>query len=41
MATFKWPERVREVTALPRNAVGKVVRAELVAVAEADSGPVV
>ncbi len=34
MAIFKWPERVRMVAALPRNPVGKVVRAALTAVAE-------
>jgi acyl-CoA synthetase (AMP-forming)/AMP-acid ligase II len=33
LATFKWPERVREVAALPRNAVGKVVRSELAGLA--------
>ena len=34
MAIFKWPERVRSVDALPRNAVGKVLRGELTGVAE-------
>jgi acyl-CoA synthetase (AMP-forming)/AMP-acid ligase II len=34
MAIFKWPERVRGVDALPRNAVGKVLRGELTRVAE-------
>lgn len=34
MAIFKWPERVRTVEALPRNAVGKVLRGELTRVAE-------
>jgi non-ribosomal peptide synthetase component E (peptide arylation enzyme) len=34
VAIFKWPERVRCVTALPRNPVGKVLRSELTAVAE-------
>ena len=34
MAIFKWPERVRIVDALPRNAVGKVSRGELTSVAE-------
>jgi len=34
MAVFKWPERIRETDALPRNALGKVVRAELQALAE-------
>ena len=34
MALFKWPERVRIVDALPRNAVGKVVRGALANVAE-------
>jgi non-ribosomal peptide synthetase component E (peptide arylation enzyme) len=29
VAVFKWPERVRTVAQLPRNPVGKVVRAEL------------
>jgi len=33
LATFKWPERIREVAALPRNAVGKVIRRELASVA--------
>ncbi|MFO1427013.1 MAG: fatty acid--CoA ligase family protein [Steroidobacteraceae bacterium] len=34
MAVFKWPERLRETTALPRNPLGKVVRSELQALAE-------
>lgn len=34
MAVFKCPERIRFVEKLPRNAVGKVVRSELVALAE-------
>ena len=34
LAMFKWPERIRCVEALPRNAVGKVVRAALVPIAE-------
>ncbi len=34
MAVFKWPERIRETDALPRNALGKVVRAELQTLAE-------
>ncbi len=34
MAIFKWPERVRSADALPRNAVGKVLRGELSGVAE-------
>ena len=34
MAIFKWPERVRVVDALPRNAVGKVLRSALTHVAE-------
>ena len=34
MAIFKWPERVRIVAALPRNAVGKVLRSALTHVAE-------
>jgi non-ribosomal peptide synthetase component E (peptide arylation enzyme) len=29
VAVFKWPERLRTVAQLPRNPVGKVVRAEL------------
>jgi acyl-CoA synthetase (AMP-forming)/AMP-acid ligase II len=33
VAVFKWPERVRCIEALPRNAVGKVVRSALVALA--------
>lgn len=33
VAQFKWPERVRCVEALPRNAVGKVVRAALAPIA--------
>ena len=33
-AMFKWPERVRIVDALPRNAVGKVVRSALVPIAQ-------
>ena len=35
-AAFKWPERVRMVEALPRNAVGKVVRSALVPIALAE-----
>ena len=34
LARFKWPERVRCVAALPRNAVGKVVRAALPEIAD-------
>jgi acyl-CoA synthetase (AMP-forming)/AMP-acid ligase II len=34
VAVFKWPERLRFVGALPRNAVGKVVRGELASIAE-------
>ena len=34
LAIFKWPERVRMVVALPRNAIGKVVRPSLAAMAE-------
>jgi acyl-CoA synthetase (AMP-forming)/AMP-acid ligase II len=34
MAIFKWPERVRIVEVLPRNAVGKVLRGALTSVAE-------
>jgi non-ribosomal peptide synthetase component E (peptide arylation enzyme) len=34
VAVFKWPERLRFVDALPRNAVGKVVRGELAPIAE-------
>jgi acyl-CoA synthetase (AMP-forming)/AMP-acid ligase II len=34
VAVFKWPERVRRVEALPRNAVGKVVRSALAPLAE-------
>ena len=34
LARFKWPERVRCVDALPRNAVGKVVRAALPKIAD-------
>lgn len=33
LAPFKWPERLCLVAALPRNPVGKVVRAELLALA--------
>lgn len=36
VAIFKWPERLRFVEALPRNAVGKVVRSELAPVALAE-----
>jgi acyl-CoA synthetase (AMP-forming)/AMP-acid ligase II len=38
VAVFKWPERVRRVEALPRNAVGKVVRSALVPIAEPPDG---
>lgn len=34
LAVFKWPERIRCVEVLPRNAVGKVVRSALVPIAE-------
>ena len=34
LAIFKWPERIRAVDALPRNAVGKVVRSALAPIAE-------
>ena len=34
LAVFKWPERLRFVDALPRNALGKVVRTELAEIAE-------
>ena len=37
VAVFKWPERVRTVASLPRNAVGKVVRQSLVGIAEASA----
>ena len=29
VAIFKWPERMIDVPALPRNALGKILRAEL------------
>jgi cyclohexanecarboxylate-CoA ligase len=35
VAVFKWPERVRFIDALPRNPVGKVLRAQLSALAAA------
>ena len=39
LATFKWPERIHGVDALPRNAVGKVVRAALASIAEKEHTP--
>jgi non-ribosomal peptide synthetase component E (peptide arylation enzyme) len=33
VAVYKWPERVRTVDALPRNPVGKVVRATIARIA--------
>jgi non-ribosomal peptide synthetase component E (peptide arylation enzyme) len=33
LARFKWPERIRHLEALPRNAVGKVVRSDLMPIA--------
>jgi non-ribosomal peptide synthetase component E (peptide arylation enzyme) len=38
LAIFKWPERVRVVERLPRNPVGKVVRADVSRIA-ASSDP--
>lgn len=35
LARFKWPERIRCIEALPRNAVGKVVRSDLTPIAAA------
>jgi non-ribosomal peptide synthetase component E (peptide arylation enzyme) len=34
LAMFKFPERMRIVTQLPRNSVGKVLRGELTRIAE-------
>jgi acyl-CoA synthetase (AMP-forming)/AMP-acid ligase II len=38
VAVFKWPERVRTVGQLPRNPVGKVVRADVARVAAQEPG---
>jgi cyclohexanecarboxylate-CoA ligase len=38
VAVYKWPERVRTVDALPRNPVGKVVRATIARIAAQEGG---
>ncbi|HEY8537673.1 MAG TPA: class I adenylate-forming enzyme family protein [Steroidobacteraceae bacterium] len=39
LAIFKWPERIREVERLPRNPLGKVIRAEIERIAAAEDTP--